>query len=96
MIKYSCPKCKQGLEAPEERIGTMHACPSCRAQVQVPSKSQGSNLPLILGIVGGLLILGTCMCGIVSLAAIQVLGTNANSSFGTVGASIGATVTNGK
>jgi pilus assembly protein Flp/PilA len=30
---------------------------------------------------------------VVCLAAIQILGRNANSAFGTVGASIGATVT---
>jgi pilus assembly protein Flp/PilA len=30
---------------------------------------------------------------VVCLAAIQILGQNANSAFGTVGASIGATVT---
>jgi pilus assembly protein Flp/PilA len=32
---------------------------------------------------------------VVCLAAIQILGKNANSAFGTVGASIGATVTAG-
>ena len=32
---------------------------------------------------------------VVCLAAIQILGRNANSAFGTVGASIGSTVTAG-
>jgi hypothetical protein len=45
---------------------------------------------MILGIVGGLLILSCGVCGVGSLVAIQVLGKNANSSFSTVGASIGS------
>jgi hypothetical protein len=92
MINYACPKCNEPFQATEDRIGTMHACPRCQASVQVPAQSAKSNLPLILGIVGGLLILGCGVSCIVGLAAIQIIGKNANSAFGTVGSSIGAPV----
>jgi DNA-directed RNA polymerase subunit RPC12/RpoP len=90
VINYNCPKCQAPLTADDHQVGTIGSCPSCQSQVQVPAKK--SNLPLILGIVGGLLIISCGMCIVVGLLGIQVLGTSANSTFGTVGASIGSTL----
>jgi len=94
MIKYNCPKCQAAMQADDQQVGTIGKCPQCQSPVQVPAKK--SNLPLILGITGALLIVSCGMCGLVGLAAIQLLGTNANSTFGTVGTSIGATVAGGR
>jgi uncharacterized paraquat-inducible protein A len=90
MISYNCPKCQAPMQADDNAVGSMGTCPRCQSPVQVPAKK---NIALILGIVGGLAVVSCCMCGLVSLAMIQILGQNANSAFGTVGASIGSTVT---
>jgi hypothetical protein len=91
MIDYACPKCREPLQASEDRLGSMHPCPNCKFQVQVPlARAKSSSFPIIAAIVGGLAVLACPMFIVVCLVAIQILGTNANSSFGTVGASIGA------
>jgi hypothetical protein len=94
MISYNCPKCQAPMQADDNAVGSMGTCPRCQAPVQVPAKK--NNLPLILGIVGGLSVLSCCMCGVLFMVGTQIIGQNANSAFGTVGASIGATVTAGR
>jgi hypothetical protein len=92
MIKYSCPKCNEPMQAADDKVGSVTACPRCQAPVQVPAVK--SNTQLILGIVGGALLLSCCVCGVIgALIVPQIIGQNANSAFGTVGASIGSTVT---
>src|SRR5438105_940089 len=94
MIDYACPKCREPLRASEDRLGATHPCPNCQFQVQVPLvRPKSSSAPIIVAIVGGLAVLACPMFIIVCLAAIQILGKNANSSFGTVGASIGSFTT---
>ncbi len=100
MIKYKCLKCNAALEADDQQVGVIGKCVKCQAPVQVPAKA--SPLPLILSFAAGSLagVLGTCMCGFVLSfllgAGVSVLGQNANSAFGTVGTSIGATVSSGR
>src|SRR5437868_6045186 len=98
MINYACPKCREPLQAPEDRLGTVQPCPNCKFQVQVPlvTAKSGATPLVILGILGGLAVVAVPMCIIVCLVAIQILGKNANSAFGTVGTSIGATVSSGR
>jgi hypothetical protein len=67
---------------------------------EAPNLSQSSsNTPIYIAIAAVCGVLAVCggLVGIivVCLAAIQIIGKNANSAFGTVGASIGATVTAG-
>ena len=96
MIKYKCLKCNAALEADDQQVGVIGKCVKCQAPVQVPAKS--SPLPVILSFAAGALtgVLAMCMCGLASTfllgAGVNALGQNANSSFGTVGASIGSTV----
>jgi DNA-directed RNA polymerase subunit RPC12/RpoP len=90
MINYSCPKCQEKLEAPEERAGQIHPCPRCKFQVQVPAAK--SNVPLIVAIVAGVAVVGIGMCCVLAALLVPLMGSNANSAFGTVGASIGSTV----
>lgn len=94
MIDYACPKCREPLHASEDRLGTTQPCPNCQFPVQVPLvRAKGSSLPIVAAIVGGLAVLACPIMIIVCLAAIQILGKNANSAFGTVGASIGSFAT---
>lgn len=61
-----------------------------------PASGSSANLPLyiMLGLAGGLVLLcgGMAVFMIVCMAAIQTLGSNANSTFATVGMSIGAAI----
>jgi hypothetical protein len=95
MIEYACPKCREPLQASEDRLGTTNPCPNCKFPVQVPLVRPKSSFtaPIIVAIIGGLAVLACPMFIVVCLAAIQILGKNANSSFGTVGASIGSFTT---
>jgi hypothetical protein len=63
-------------------------------ETHVRHSSNNTTLYVVLGILGGFLIMcmGMPLLIVVCLAAIQILGKNANSAFGTVGMSIGATV----
>lgn len=94
MIKYNCPKCNAAMQADDQQVGTIGKCPACQGPVQVPAKK--NNLPLILGITAALVFMSCGVCGVGFLVAIQILGSNANSSFQTVGTSIGTTVTGGR
>ena len=92
MIGYSCPQCRTPLQATEDRIGTTNPCPRCGVQVQVPAASESSNktLFIVLGVVGGVLLLGSMLC-CVSVLAIQLLGKNSSQQFQTVAQSISST-----
>jgi hypothetical protein len=91
MIGYSCPQCRTPLQAAEDRIGTMNPCPRCGRPVQVPATSESSNktLYIVLGVLGGVLLLGSMLC-CVSILAIQLLGKNSSQQFQTVSQSIGS------
>ena len=56
--------------------------------------SSNNTVWIVLAVVGGLACIGLLVI-VVCLAAIRILGTNANVAFGTVGASIGKTVSGG-
>ena len=45
-LKFTCPHCKQSLEAPEEMLGQVIDCPSCSKQIQVP-KPQARTAPQV-------------------------------------------------
>lgn len=36
MIRYTCPKCKRGLESPASFAGTKLNCPGCNQRLQIP------------------------------------------------------------
>jgi hypothetical protein len=97
MIPYACPQCREPLQASEDRAGMTHPCPNCQFLVQVPSP-RTSNFTvaiIVIAVVAGLAVLSCPFIMLVgSLTAIQVLGRNANSAFGTVGASIGTLAAN--
>ena len=44
-MKFTCPKCKQSLEAPEEMLGQLIDCPSCGQTIEVPRRSPTLNYP---------------------------------------------------
>lgn len=35
--KFSCPQCKQHLEAPEDMLGLIVNCPACNTQIKIPN-----------------------------------------------------------
>jgi hypothetical protein len=39
-IKFSCPSCKQSLEAPPEMAGQLTDCPTCNEAIEIPFPSQ--------------------------------------------------------
>ena len=45
-LKFTCPHCKQSLEAPEDMLGQVIDCPSCSKQIQVP-KPQARTAPQV-------------------------------------------------
>src|SRR5262249_10208224 len=63
----------------------------------VGQSSETTASIVIPAVCGAALVMcgGLCFFIMVPLAAIQIIGRNANSAFGTVGASIGTTVTAG-
>jgi hypothetical protein len=105
MINYACPKCSEPLQAAEERLGTNHPCPKCQFQVQVPLAKAKGTVPFLLGAASGagVMFLTCACCGVLGtfgplagISGVNVMGKNANSAFGTVGSSIGATVSSGR
>ena len=64
-IAFSCPHCKQHIEAPPEMSGTAVNCPTCKGAILVPTPAMPillkSDKPpltgrLVAGILGGLLM----------------------------------------
>ena len=44
-IKFTCLKCKQSLEAPEDMMGQLIDCPSCGQTLEVPKRNPTLNRP---------------------------------------------------
>lgn len=44
-IRYSCPKCRARLTAPDDQGGTRTACPNCRAPLRVPRMETAAPEP---------------------------------------------------
>lgn len=38
-LKFTCPKCRQSLEAPEDMLGQTVQCPSCSTTITVPARA---------------------------------------------------------
>jgi len=63
-ISFTCPHCKQHLDAPPEMAGDQLACPTCQKQIRVPTAapvkltSQRGRLAgrLAAGLVGGFIL----------------------------------------
>ena len=91
MMTYACPKCGQTINSPESEAGNLLDCPGCHAEVRVPAvRSSGSAVAWIVGITA--VVLGGCVALsliiVVCLTAIQFLGTQASTTFSTVGQSL--------
>jgi hypothetical protein len=89
MITCECGRCRLKFQVPEKKAGTTQRCPECDQPVQVgdgrktPGPSLGS-LGWLAVVVVVFAVFYLCSGGL------SILGPNANSAFGTVGASIGA------
>ena len=57
MIKFSCPECKEPLEAPDELVGKILDCPKCNCHAQIPWPP-GVDVEVGLFILAALLIVG--------------------------------------
>jgi len=63
-ISFTCPHCKQHLDAPPEMAGDKLACPTCQKQIQVPmlepvkliAKRESLAGRLVAGIAGGFIL----------------------------------------
>jgi len=44
IIKFTCPKCDQHIEAPADLIGSIVSCPTCNQNIHI-GKSAGHNQP---------------------------------------------------
>lgn len=44
-IQFTCPKCNQSLQAPEQQAGMEMSCPSCRFPLQIPAGISAGALP---------------------------------------------------
>lgn len=94
MIKYTCPKCQESLQAEDNRLGAISPCPKCNSQVQVPVV-KGPMMPALLGFAGGAgtMVIGCLLCGgLFALLGVgtSTMGKNSTQAFSTVGASIGS------
>jgi len=45
-VKFTCPSCKQPLEAAEDMCGQWIDCPSCEQPLEIPFKSRQAPLPI--------------------------------------------------
>ena len=42
-ITFSCPGCRQELEAPEEMAGEIVECPNCQKQITIPKPQKAAG-----------------------------------------------------
>jgi uncharacterized paraquat-inducible protein A len=88
MITCECNNCRLKFQVPETKTGTTQRCPECNALVEVVAQPRRAMRTWVLVAIMVLMIL------LIMMTQISILGPNANSAFGTVGASIGAATGN--
>jgi hypothetical protein len=89
LITCECPACRIKFQVSRSLMGTDRECPECKYPVYVPAikRRSGDWWLAVIAI--------TMIVAYVLFCSISTIGSNANSAFGTVYASIGATVTAG-
>jgi uncharacterized paraquat-inducible protein A len=88
MVTCECNNCRLKFQVPETKTGTTQRCPECNALVEVVAQPRRAMRTWVLVAIVVLMIL------LIMMTQISILGPNANSAFGTVGASIGAATGN--